>query len=89
MLRSMMQETAGIQLGTGVYDVPLHRQPVFSGMDNTSLQVAEDVCARHVCLPIHSDMTLADADCVITALAACLARLRKTAAPFVREGELQ
>ncbi|AEK63130.1 DegT/DnrJ/EryC1/StrS family aminotransferase [Collimonas fungivorans] len=89
MLRSMMQETAGIQLGTGVYDVPLHLQPVFSGMDNTGLQVAEDVCARHVCLPIHSDMTFADADRVITALAACLARLRKTAAPLVHEGDLQ
>ncbi|PZR82149.1 MAG: hypothetical protein DLM65_04480, partial [Candidatus Aeolococcus gillhamiae] len=29
------------------------------------LPVAEEVCARHVCLPVHSDMTAEEADYVV------------------------
>ena len=32
--------------------------------------MAEDVCARHICLPVYSDMTDAEADHVIAAVAA-------------------
>jgi dTDP-4-amino-4,6-dideoxygalactose transaminase len=31
------------------------------------------VCARHICLPVHNDMTDAEADRVLEALAAGLA----------------
>lgn len=48
----------GISLSGGVYDLPLHLQPVFEGMHlKSSLPVAEDVCSRHICLPIFYGMT--------------------------------
>ena len=42
------------------------------------LPVAEDVCARQICLPIHSDMTDAEVDYVLESLAQVL---RRGAAP--------
>jgi perosamine synthetase len=50
--------------------VPLHQQPVFAEFASSPLPVAEDVCARHVCLPVHSDMTADEVDQVITAVCA-------------------
>jgi dTDP-4-amino-4,6-dideoxygalactose transaminase len=35
-----------------------------------SLPVAEDIARRHVCLPVHSDMSDAEVDEVLTAIAA-------------------
>ncbi len=69
--------TRGIALSGKVYATPLHREPVFAGMDGAippdGLAVAEEVCARHVCLPVHSDMTVAEVDRVVDALSAALA----------------
>ena len=49
-----------------VYARPLHHEPIFSQIDTApgagALRVAEDVCARQVCLPVHSDMTDEEAD---------------------------
>jgi perosamine synthetase len=45
---------------------------VFAHLDTGSLPVAEDVCARQICLPIHSDMTDAEADYVLDSLAQVL-----------------
>ena len=53
-----------------VYDLPLHRQPVFEKYADGPLPVAEDVCARHVCLPVHSDMRDDEVDHVLTAVTA-------------------
>jgi dTDP-4-amino-4,6-dideoxygalactose transaminase len=61
-----------------VYASPLHLQPVFEPLGVTSLPVAEDVCARHVCLPVHNDMTDAEIDLVIDAVRAVAAQLRST-----------
>jgi dTDP-4-amino-4,6-dideoxygalactose transaminase len=47
----------GVALAGEVYDVPLHQQPVFAEFAGPALPVAQDMCARHVCLPVHSDMT--------------------------------
>src|SRR5207244_8853433 len=42
----------GVSLAGGVYDLPLHRQPVFEALGvKTDLPRADDVCRRHVCLP--------------------------------------
>ncbi len=49
---------------------PLHQQPVFAPFAGPALPVAEDLCARHVCLPVHSDMTDDEADQVIEAVSA-------------------
>ena len=58
-----------VRLAGEVYDVPLHRQPVLAQYAGPPLPVAEDICARHVCLPVHSDMTDAEVDEVLAAIA--------------------
>jgi len=41
-----------------VYDVPMHLQPVFEHMELEGLlPISEDVCVRHLCLPIYYGMT--------------------------------
>ena len=42
----------------------------FAEFATRTLPVAEDVCARQVCLPVHSDMTDDEVDQVLTAAAA-------------------
>ena len=64
-----------VRLSGEVYDLPLHRQPVFEQYAGGSLPVAEDVCARHVCLPIHSDMRDDEVEQVITAVYAVYSAL--------------
>jgi dTDP-4-amino-4,6-dideoxygalactose transaminase len=64
-----------VRLAGEVYDVPLHRQPVLAQYAGPPLPVAEDMCARHVCLPVHSDMTDAEVDEVLAAIAAVGAEL--------------
>ena len=67
------QELAGkhdVRLAGEVYDLPLHRQPVLAEYAAGALPVAEDMCARHVCLPVHSDMRDDEVDQVLTAVAA-------------------
>jgi dTDP-4-amino-4,6-dideoxygalactose transaminase len=53
-----------------VYDLPLHRQPVLADYAGPPLPVAEELTARHICLPVHSDMTDNEVDEVLTAVAA-------------------
>ncbi len=65
----------GVQLAGEVYDLPLHQQPVLAEYAGPRLPVAEDVCARHVCLPVHSDMSDGEADQVLAAAAAAYAAL--------------
>jgi len=69
----------GISLSGKVYASPLHLEPVFSGLAEAvpagGLAVAEEVCARHICLPVHSDMTDAETDEVASALRSVLANV--------------
>ncbi|ADP84874.1 DegT/DnrJ/EryC1/StrS family aminotransferase [Pseudofrankia inefficax] len=71
-LRKELKEKHGVGLAGEVYEAPLHQQPVFESLAAGTLPVAEDVCARHICLPIHSDMTDAEADHVLTGLSGAL-----------------
>ena len=64
-----------VRLAGEVYDVPLHRQPVLARYAAPPLPVAEDMCMRHVCLPVHSDMTDAEVDEVLAAIAVVGAEL--------------
>ncbi|HEV2376818.1 MAG TPA: DegT/DnrJ/EryC1/StrS family aminotransferase [Streptosporangiaceae bacterium] len=59
-----------VRLAGEVYDLPLHQQPVLADYAGPSLPAAEDVAGRHVCLPVHSDMTDSEVDQVLTAVAA-------------------
>ncbi|EFC80624.1 DegT/DnrJ/EryC1/StrS aminotransferase family protein [Parafrankia sp. EUN1f] len=60
-----LRDGHGVSLAGEVYEVPLHRQPVFERFARSGLPVAEDICARHVCLPLHSDMTEAEVEHVV------------------------
>lgn len=74
-LRKELKERHGVGLAGEVYEAPLHQQPVFEQHAGGALPVAEDLCARHICLPVHSDMTDQEADHVLTALSAALRTL--------------
>ena len=48
----------GLGLSGGVYDQPIHLQPVMSEyLDSNSFPIAEEVCRRHICLPIYPNLT--------------------------------
>jgi dTDP-4-amino-4,6-dideoxygalactose transaminase len=70
--RRQLADEHDVRLAGEVYDLPLHRQPVFAEFagDGPALPVAEDLCARHVCLPVHSDMTDGEVDQVCAAVSA-------------------
>lgn len=67
-LKKAMKERFGVSLTGEVYEAPLHRQPIFERFANGALPVTDDICARHICLPVHSDMTAAEVDHVLMAL---------------------
>jgi dTDP-4-amino-4,6-dideoxygalactose transaminase len=73
-LKHDLREQSGVGLAGEVYALPLHRQPVFAGLADRPFTAADDVCARHICLPIHSDMTGDEADHVVNSLMAALDR---------------
>jgi perosamine synthetase len=72
-LKRELAERTGVSLSGEVYASPLHRQPIFADLEGDSFPVADDVCARHICLPVHSDMTDDEADYVVRSLASVLA----------------
>ncbi len=54
----------GVKLPGGVYEIPLHKQPIFAHMDGI-FPVADDIARRHVCLPIYFGLTKEEAEQVI------------------------
>lgn len=66
--KSELARRFGVHLAGEVYDLPLHRQPVLADYAGPPLPVAEELAARHICLPVHSDMTDGEVDEVLTAL---------------------
>jgi perosamine synthetase len=67
-LKRALKERFAVSLAGEVYEAPLHVQPVFRAYAAGSLPVAEDLCARHLCLPIFSGMEESDAEHVLRAL---------------------
>ena len=66
-MRSSMKEKQ-VSLSGGVYDTPLHRQPVFAPLTNGQFPLADDVCSRHICLPLYYGMTEEQARYVVNTL---------------------
>ena len=64
-LKKSLREEYDVALSGEVYDSPLHHQAVLKEYATGPLPVAEDVCARHVCLPVMSDMSDAEVEHVI------------------------
>lgn len=58
----------GINLPGEVYEAPLHLQPVFRHYSNERFPQAEDICSRHICLPIYYGMTEKEAKFVVNNL---------------------
>lgn len=67
-LKSLLRDRYRVSLAGEVYEEPLHRQPVFEGYADSPLPVSEDICARHICLPIYSGMAETEALHVVRAL---------------------
>ena len=62
----------GVSLSGEVYETPLHDQPVFKELIDARFPVADDVCRRHICLPLYHGMTEEEARFVIDTLRSCL-----------------
>ena len=75
-LKRTLREEHAVALSGEVYTAPLHHHAVFAGLARDGFPVADDVCARQVCLPIHSDMTASEAERVVDALQSVLAGSR-------------
>ena len=75
-LKKLLREQYDIGLSGEVYEAPLHDQPVFAPYRDRALPDAEQLCARHICLPVSAVMTDAQAHYVIDSLAAALKTLR-------------
>jgi perosamine synthetase len=71
-LKALLRARHGVSLAGEVYEDPLHKQPVFEKYAAGPLPVAEDFCARHICLPIFSGMSPGDAQQVLGALQAAI-----------------
>lgn len=69
----------GVTLSGEVYELPLHRQPIFQELDGY-YPMAEDICSRHVCLPLYYGMTQDEARFVVTVLKKTLANTHSNAA---------
>ena len=73
-LKAFLRERFEVALAGEVYAQPLHRQPVFASLADGAYPVAEDVCARQLCLPIYSGMSTEEAAHAVGALQAAFAR---------------
>lgn len=74
-LRHLVRQQ-GVLLARGVYDRPLHRQPVFAGLNiGDHFRAADDFAARHICLPLWTAMDPATVDRVISAVSTSINNL--------------
>jgi len=67
-IKDRLREEHEVWMSGEVYARPLHIEPVFADLGRGEYPVADDVCRRHVCLPIHSNMTEAEAQYVADAV---------------------
>lgn len=75
-LKKRLRAEFDVGLSGEVYEAPCHLQPVFSPLDAGALPVAEELCARHICLPVSAVMTDDDAAYVVDSLGKALAEER-------------
>jgi len=66
--KQTLRETYEVFCGGEVYELPCHLQPVFKnlyGLSEGDFPMAEDLCARHICLPMYATMTEEEAEYVV------------------------
>lgn len=71
-LRRKLKAKYGISLGGYVYETPCHLQPVFKEYSQGGLPMSEDLCRRHICLPVYYTMTDDETMYVVNSLMRCL-----------------
>jgi len=57
-------EQKGIQLSGYIYELPLHKQPVFPQHNKINLPKTEYFCSKHICLPIYPTLKANEAEYV-------------------------
>lgn len=63
----------GVRVAGGVYEIPLHKQPVGASLDGSdSFPGADYFCANHICLPVYYGMSPTEAQFVARELIAAL-----------------
>ena len=59
----------GVVLSGEVYEIPLHKQPVFDKYNNKNVfNNSADICSQHICLPLYYGMTSSEVNYVIKSL---------------------
>ena len=58
----------GISMSGYVYELPLHKQPVFKSYNHISLPKTEYLCSQHICLPIYPELSKEDAEYISRSL---------------------
>jgi dTDP-4-amino-4,6-dideoxygalactose transaminase len=75
-IKKELKENYNVSLSGEVYELPCHLQPIFKealGFNGGEFPVAEDLCKRHVCLPVFATMTEEQAKYVVDSLKEVLA----------------
>jgi len=70
-IKSELRDGFDISLSGEVYELPCHLQPIFRkthGFLGGEFPVAEELCQRHICLPIFATMKDQEVDYVVSAL---------------------
>jgi dTDP-4-amino-4,6-dideoxygalactose transaminase len=70
-IKKELKEKFGVSLSGEVYELPCHLQPIFKdilGFRGGEFPVSEDLCSRHICLPVFATMTDEQAMYVIESL---------------------
>ncbi len=76
-LKRTLREDCGVGLSGEVYDTPCHLQPVFAEFSAGDFPIAADICAQHVCLPVHAAMKDEEAQFVVSSISKSLKSLLK------------
>jgi dTDP-4-amino-4,6-dideoxygalactose transaminase len=69
-LKAGLRERHGVSLAGEVYELPLHRQPALASYARGGYPVADDHCARHLCLPVYPSLTNDELEHVASSLVA-------------------
>jgi len=85
-LKIHLREKYQVGLSGEVYDIPCHQQPIFKPCSAGEFPNAEDICRRHICLPIYATMTETEAEYVLSALGSAIVEILMNKAKTISVG---
>lgn len=78
-LKNMLRQDYDINLSGEVYELPCHLQPYFNGLyKKGDFPNSEDICAKHICLPIYAGMHEEEALYVTFCLKEAIQKLKRS-----------